>query len=186
ASMTRGVDTMTFDPALRDRPDAAGAGVNIGYVGRLSPEKNVRMLAAVEAALLSEGRMDARFTIVGDGKEREWLERTMRRATFLGTLRGEALAQAYANMDIFAFPSETETVGNVVLEAMASGVPVVAMDRGGHRFIVGGGGSAIVSGEGAVIDAVRQPACGPPRPTAMGSAAPAAALTRPSAHAFAA
>src|SRR5262245_26724867 len=94
ASMTRGVDTMTFDPALRDRPDAAGAGVNIGYVGRLSPEKNVRMLAAVEAALLSEGRMDARFTIVGDGKEREWLERTMRRATFLGTLRGEALAQA--------------------------------------------------------------------------------------------
>ncbi len=69
----------------------------------------------------------------------------MRRAEFTGVLRGDALASAYANMDLFAFPSETETVGNVVLEAMASGVPVVAMARGGHRFITHAGRSALIA-----------------------------------------
>ena len=60
----------------------------------------------------------------------------MRQATFTGVLKGEALATAYANMDVFAFPSRTDTYGNVVLEALASGVPAVVTDGGGPQFIV--------------------------------------------------
>ncbi len=117
--MSRGVNTDVFTPARRRGPNAI---VNIGYVGRLSPEKNIRLLQAVESELDAEG-LDVRFTIVGDGSEREWLHQNMLRAELTGVLRGDALADAYAQMDIFAFPSETDTVGNVVLEAMASGIP---------------------------------------------------------------
>ena len=117
--MSRGVNTDVFTPARRR---GANAIVNIGYVGRLSAEKNVRLLQAVESELDAEG-LDVRFTIVGDGSEREWLRQNMLRAEFTGVLRGDALADAYAQMDIFAFPSETDTVGNVVLEAMASACP---------------------------------------------------------------
>ena len=139
--MSRGVDTDVFTPVRRRGPNAI---VNIGYVGRLSPEKNVRLLQAVEAELDAEG-LDVRFTIVGDGSEREWLRRHMLRAEFAGVLSGDALADAYAQMDIFAFPSETDTVGNAVLEAMASGVPAVVMAPGGQRFVVNEGQSAIVA-----------------------------------------
>jgi len=141
--MARGVDTEMFTPEKRLVPNAI---LNIGYVGRLSVEKNVRLLQAVEAELDAEG-LDVRFTIIGDGSEREWLQRHMLRAEFTGVLRSEALAQAYAQMDIFAFPSETDTVGNVVLEAMASGVPVVARAKGGPRFVVEPGRTAIVAAD---------------------------------------
>ena len=97
--MSRGVDTELFTPARR----RANKIVNIGYVGRLSAEKNVRLLHALEAELDAEG-LDVRFTIVGDGSERDWLRRNMLRAEFTGVLRGPALAEAYAQMDIFAFP----------------------------------------------------------------------------------
>ena len=130
--MSRGVNTDVFTPARRRGPNAI---VNIGYVGRLSAEKDVRLLPQIESELDAEG-LDVRFTIVGEGSEREWLRRRMMRAQFTGVLRGEALADAYAQMDIFAFPSETDTVGNVVLEAMASGVPAVVMAAGGQRFMV--------------------------------------------------
>lgn len=173
--MTRGVDTHAFTPARRTRDDAA---VNIGYVGRLSPEKNVRALAALERAILAQGNQDVRFTIVGDGSERAWLEQTMTRATFAGTLRGDALAEAYANMDVFAFPSETETVGNVVLEAMASGVPVVAMQRGGHRFIVDRGAAVLAGDEAEFIAMARGLTNDHGRRQGMGRAARQAALDR--------
>jgi phosphatidylinositol alpha 1,6-mannosyltransferase len=139
--MSRGIDTNAFNPSKRRRTDSA---INIGYVGRLSKEKSVRVLADVEQALVNGGHTDVRFTIVGEGSERQWLERRMIHATFTGVLRGEALAAAYADMDIFAFPSETETVGNVVLEAMASGVPVVAMAKGGPKFITKSRRSALL------------------------------------------
>src|SRR5262249_10780084 len=132
--MTRGVDTAAFTPARRSRTDSA---VNIGYVGRLSTEKNVRALAAVRQTLVANGVDNVRFTIIGDGAERGWLSERLPGADFTGVLRGDHLADAYANLDLFAFPSETETVGNVVLEAMASGVPVVAMAQGGPKFIAG-------------------------------------------------
>jgi glycosyltransferase involved in cell wall biosynthesis len=130
--MTRGVDTQLFTPARRLRRNGE---INVGYVGRLSVEKNVRALAALYDALRAAGRTDVRMTLIGDGGEREWLSAHLPGATFTGVLRHEALADAYADLDLFVFPSETETVGNVVNEAMASGVPVVAMARGGQRFI---------------------------------------------------
>ncbi|HEX4565653.1 MAG TPA: glycosyltransferase [Vicinamibacterales bacterium] len=140
--MTRGVDTTLFTAARRNRADAA---VNIGYVGRLSAEKNVRALAALQDALWAAGIVETRFTIVGDGAEREWLRTRLPAAEFTGVIRGERLADAYANLDLFVFPSETETVGNVVLEAMASGVPVVAMARGGTRFIAASTHAALLA-----------------------------------------
>src|SRR5262245_24697132 len=152
--MSRGVDTALFTPEKRTRVDRRT--VNIGYVGRLSPEKSVRRLEAVQRALAVDGHTNVRFTIVGDGNERPWLREHMRRADFTGVLRGEALAAAYANMDLFVFPSETETVGNVVLEAMASGVPVVAMAHGGPRFIADPGRSAVLASDHhELVDAVR-------------------------------
>src|SRR5262249_53901735 len=105
--MSRGVDTAMFTPEKRTRIDRRT--VNIGYVGRLSPEKSVRQLQAIQTALAADGLTNVRFTIVGDGKERVWLREHLRRAEFTGVLRGEALATAYANMDLFVFPSVTET-----------------------------------------------------------------------------
>ena len=151
--MSRGVDTVTFTPARRRRTDT---GLNIGFVGRLSPEKSVRVLPDIEAALAADGHQGIRFTIVGDGCERSWLQSRMPAADFTGVLRGEALATAYADMDIFVFPSQTETVGNVVIEALASGVPVVAMAQGGPRFVVGDSHAAVLAGDHReLIDEVR-------------------------------
>jgi len=148
--MSRGVDTVAFTPQRRKRTDGA---VNIGYVGRLSPEKSVRVLADLEQAFRDRGVTGVRFTIVGEGCERPWLADRMRRAAFTGVLRGDALADAYANMDLFVFPSETETVGNVVLEAMASGVPVIAMASGGPRFVVGDSPAVLLArSAGELID----------------------------------
>jgi len=131
--MRRGVDTSLFSPAKRWRGDSAFL---IGYVGRLTPEKNVRSLAELERGLIKAGAGDFRFLIVGEGSERAWLERHMRRAEFTGVLRGEALARAYAGLDLFVFPSQTDAFGNVVLEAQASGVPCLVSSRGGPKSIV--------------------------------------------------
>jgi phosphatidylinositol alpha 1,6-mannosyltransferase len=131
--MQRGIDTDLFSPRRRTRE---GGEFTIGFVGRLSPEKNVRMLAQLEQALHESGFQDIRFMIVGDGSEREWLQKNMKRAIVPGILRGTELAEAYANMDVFVFPSLTDTFGNVVLESMASGVPAVVMAAGGPRYLV--------------------------------------------------
>jgi glycosyltransferase involved in cell wall biosynthesis len=73
---------------------------------------------------------------VGHGAEEPWLRERLHGAEFTGVLRGEALSAAYANMDLFVFPSHTDTFGNVVLEAMASGVPAIVTPSGGPRTIV--------------------------------------------------
>jgi glycosyltransferase involved in cell wall biosynthesis len=131
--MIRGVDTALFSPRRR----VEGNGVcTLGFVGRLSPEKNLRSLVALETRLRQLIRAPFRFLIVGDGVERSWLEANLRSAEFTGVLGGEALARAYARMDVFVFPSETETFGNVVLEALASGVPAVVTSKGGPQFII--------------------------------------------------
>ncbi len=140
--MYRGVDTSLFDPARRVRRDD---GVVIGYVGRLTVEKNIHFLAELERGLIDAGLTNFRFLIVGQGAEEGWLRANMRRATFTGVLRGEALATAYANMDVFAFPSRTDTYGNVVLEALASGVPAVVTDCGGPQFIVRNGETGFIA-----------------------------------------
>jgi glycosyltransferase involved in cell wall biosynthesis len=81
---------------------------------------------------------------VGDGSEMEWLRNHLQNADFRGIRRGEDLAQDYANMDVFVFPSRTDTFGNVVLEALASGVPAVVTSAGGPKFIVDHGSSGFV------------------------------------------
>ncbi len=131
--MSHSVDTAAFSPAHRDR---SGGPFRIGYVGRLTAEKNVRALVQIERDLLASGAQNFGFTVVGDGSERKWLEQNMQRAEFTGQLLGSDLARAFANMDALVFPSETETFGLVVLEALASGVPAIVASRGGPRFTV--------------------------------------------------
>jgi phosphatidylinositol alpha 1,6-mannosyltransferase len=143
--MQRGVDAHLFSPLKRDACDRI---FRLGYVGRLRPEKNVRFLAEIEDALQRDGITSYRFLIVGDGSERAWLERRLRQADFTGELFGEALARAYANMDLFVFPSETDTFGNVVAEAMASGTPAVVTSKGGPKFQVESGLNGFVADGG--------------------------------------
>lgn len=131
--MGRGIDAGLFHPQRRRRDDDA---LVLGYVGRLMPEKNLRVFPQVAEALRFAGVTNFRFQITGAGSERRWLQRNVPEARFTGALGGESLAQAYANLDIFLFPSRTDTFGNVVQEALASGVPAVVMDSGGPRFIV--------------------------------------------------
>jgi glycosyltransferase involved in cell wall biosynthesis len=170
--MGRGVNTEVFTPARRRGDNAI---VNIGYVGRLSAEKNVRLLRDIEAELDGEG-LDVRFTIVGDGSERQWLRRNMLRAELTGVLRGDALANAYAQMDVFVFPSDIDTGGNAVLEAMASGVPPVVMAAGGQRFFVEAGETAVVASDRHdFIQGVRMLVKNRRRRQAMGAAARARA-----------
>jgi phosphatidylinositol alpha 1,6-mannosyltransferase len=131
--MRRGVDPVLFSPEKRGVRDGV---FRLGFVGRLRPEKNVRFLAHLERALLARGLKNFRFLIVGDGSERAWLRANLLQADFPGILRGEGLASAIANMDVFVFPSETDTFGNVILESMAAGTPVVVTSRGGPKYQV--------------------------------------------------
>lgn len=140
--MQRGVETDLFTPAKRQRTDQV---FRIGYVGRLTPEKNVRFLADIGAALESAGVRAFEFRLVGQGSEDAWLRANVPNAVLTGVLRGEPLAQEYANMDVFVFPSKTDTYGNVVAEALASGVPVVVMPEGGPKFLVESGVNGFVA-----------------------------------------
>jgi glycosyltransferase involved in cell wall biosynthesis len=134
--MGRGVDTARFSPAWRDANDGV---FRLGYVGRLTAEKNVRFLARIEQALLATGKINYRFVIVGEGSERAWLAEHLQKAELPGVLRGDALSRAYANLDLFVFPSHTDAFGNVVQEALASGVPAVVTADGGPKFVINDG-----------------------------------------------
>lgn len=135
---SRGVDVDLFTPerrsaSMRLRLGARGGDVLVVYVGRLAREKKLARLAA--ALRLVHG---VHVALVGDGPHRHELEQLFDGlpATFVGTLRGHELAAAYASADVFAFPSDTETFGNVVLEAMACGLPIVACNCGGQVDLV--------------------------------------------------
>jgi glycosyltransferase involved in cell wall biosynthesis len=133
----RGVDTVLFDPAkrsptLRREWGAADERTTVGlYVGRVAPEKNLPLALESAAALrISEsaaGR-DFRMVVVGDGPKREELAKAHPGVLFAGTRTGDELAGVFASADLFLFPSTTETFGNVILEAMASGLVTVAFD----------------------------------------------------------
>ncbi len=127
----------------------------LGYVGRLSVEKNVALLVQVERELSAMGLgNEVRFLIVGHGSEEDSLRRKLKNAEFAGALRGVALSEAYANMDVLVFPSHTDTFGNVVLEALASGVPAVVTPDGGPKFIVQDGKTGFVTEDGQFACAV--------------------------------
>jgi len=144
--MQRGVDTEQFSPSHRTRPPDDSTLI-LGYVGRLSIEKNVALLLRIERELLERGVTNFRFLIVGHGDEETMLRAQLRQADFVGVLRGADLARAYANMDIFVFPSYTDTFGNVVLEALSSGVPAVVTSGGGPKYIVRHGQTGFVAGD---------------------------------------
>lgn len=146
--MQRGVDTVLFSPEKRQRADDV---LTVGFVGRLSPEKSVRALREVGEALLRAGIEKFRIAVIGDGHEREWLEQNVPHVELTGLLFGENLSRAYANMDIFAFPSHTDTFGNVVLEALASGVPAVVTASGGPKYLVQDGVTGFVAGDDATF-----------------------------------
>ncbi|HXH70048.1 MAG TPA: glycosyltransferase [Pyrinomonadaceae bacterium] len=131
--MTRGVDTEIFSPTKRTVNDGV---FRFGFVGRLRAEKNVRMLVDLEKELISAGKTNFKFLIVGEGNERKFLEKNLKQVEITGFLDGEKLSEAYANMDVFVFPSETDAFGNVVQEANASGVPSIVTGQGGPKFIV--------------------------------------------------
>ena len=142
--MVRGVDTNLFSPARRMRDDDE---LIIGHVGRLSAEKNVRLLVDLERVLLEEGIANYRFLVVGEGAERAWLRENLRSADLPGLRRGVPLAEAYAEMDVFVFPSETDTYGNVTTEALASGVPAIVSAHGGPKFLVREGVDGFVAAD---------------------------------------
>jgi glycosyltransferase involved in cell wall biosynthesis len=121
-------------------------------VSRLAPEKNVAFLAGV-----LDRFPDACLAVVGDGPHRGELERRFagRNAHFVGYLKGASLAEAYASADAFVYASETETMGNVVLEAMACGCAVVAPRAGGIPSLVSDGETGLLYSPGNLEDAVR-------------------------------
>jgi phosphatidylinositol alpha 1,6-mannosyltransferase len=130
----RGVDIAGFVPSarsddLRRQWSPQGKPI-IGFVGRLAPEKHVERFAALA------GRDDLQLVIVGDGVDRAKLQSVLPAAVFTGALYGDALAAAYASMDVFVHPGEHETFCQTVQEAMASGVPVIAPNAGGPRDLV--------------------------------------------------
>ncbi|HUA10998.1 MAG TPA: glycosyltransferase [Solirubrobacteraceae bacterium] len=131
----RGVDTARFDPSLRDE-DLLPGEVTVLYCGRITREKGVGLLAD---AFLRARERDARLHLVlaGDGPERGRLAaRLGEHATFLGWQHGADLARVYASADAFLFPSATDTFGQVILEAQASGLPVVAVAEGGPLSLI--------------------------------------------------
>lgn len=131
--MRRGVDIELFSPDRRQRSDDV---FELGYVGRISSEKNVRFLKRLEDGLLAQGLKNLRISVVGHGGEQPWLERELKTGVFPGVLKGQDLARAYANFDLFVFPSFTDTYGNVINEAMASGTPCIVTTGGGPKYLI--------------------------------------------------
>ncbi len=174
--MTRGVDAEIFHPAMRNRTPGDRIPV-LGYVGRLSVEKNIALLVNMQDDLERMGIDAFRFLVVGHGGDESWLRERLHRAEFTGVLRGEALAAAYANMDLFVFPSHTDTFGNVVLEALASGVPAIVTPHGGPRMIVRDGETGRIVPDGDFAPAIAEILADPGRHAAMRQAARAYALT---------
>jgi glycosyltransferase involved in cell wall biosynthesis len=135
--LRRAVDTKLFHPRRRDDALRAEWGLREGdiaviYIGRIAPEKNLDL--AVRAFRAIQARHPAaKFVFVGDGPARRPLSMAHPDFVFAGMRRGNDLAGHYASGDIFLFPSLSETFGNVTLEALASGVPVVAYDYGAAR-----------------------------------------------------
>ena len=164
----RGVDTVRFDPRHRCQDLRAQWGVSahapvVLCVGRLAAEKNLDVLLDAWRRVKARAP-EARLVLVGDGPLRGELEQRCPDAIFAGQRTGEDLARHYASADLFVFPSLSETWGNVVTEAMASGLPVIAWDRAAAAELVRTGENGVRVGCGdiagfhaAVLQAVTDP-----------------------------
>lgn len=155
----RGVDTERFHPAKAAHCRRCDFGlhesaVKLLYVGRVSREKNLHRLAQAWQRLRSE-QHDVQLIIVGDGPYRQEMQRVLKgqNAVFTGYLRGDDLPALYAACDLLVFPSATDTFGNVVLEAQASGLPVIVTDKGGpqENLLPGETGFIVPAGDGNAL-----------------------------------
>ena len=142
---TRGVDRQQFHPGRRDMKWRRGLGIAdrtlvIAFLGRLVMEKGLDVFAdAIDA--LAERKVKHQVLVIGDGPARSWFEQRLPKAIFIGQQVGDDLARSVASSDIFLNPSTTETFGNVTLEAMACGLPVVAAVATGATSLVRDGES---------------------------------------------
>lgn len=150
ALLSRGVDSQLFNPTKRSTQIRADWGLDddgiaVLHVGRLAPEKNLALLGkSFNAMQRAHPQRKMKLILVGDGPQRKSLEQQLPDAIFTGLKRGEELAAHYASGDLFLFPSLSETFGNVVLEALASGLGVVTYDlaaaalhiRHGHNGVL--------------------------------------------------
>lgn len=147
--MPRGIDREKFNPTFRNRAVWSGYGLNGSfkfiYAGRISKEKNIETMLKAFTMLVEDG-IAADLVLVGDGPSRDELQLAYNdpQIIFTGYLFGDALAEAYASADVFVFPSLTDTFGNVVLEAHASGLPAIVSNEGGPQEIVQSHGSGLV------------------------------------------
>ena len=182
----RGVDSERFHPRLRSdefrERVAPGGGTILIYVGRLAPEKRLELLLDAFARARRRSRSRLQLVLVGDGPQARTLrQRRIDGVRFTGYLRGEALSEAYASADLFVFPSDTETFGNAVLEAMASGVAPIVVDRGGVVELVEDGrtGRVVPAGDAeALATAIVELAADGDRRRRLAVAARPAALER--------
>jgi glycosyltransferase involved in cell wall biosynthesis len=141
-----GIDVKLFDatrtsPEIWQRTGVPGGSVKVLYVGRVSVEKNLPLLTSVWPAVRQAAQaagVDARLVVIGDGPYLKTMKESLDAlgAHFLGFKHGTELATLYASADLFAFPSTTDTLGQVVMEAQASGLPVLVSDRGGPKEVV--------------------------------------------------
>ena len=152
AILPRGLDTTLFAPSRRDRGFLKQYGVKenstvLLYVGRISKEKDLDILAAAYKKLIAKNGAlpPLQLVLVGDGPYLKDLKTILPDACFTGYLAGLELAKAYASSDIFVFPSTTDTFGNVVIEAFASGLPAVVSDTGGPRELVEDGRTGYIT-----------------------------------------
>jgi glycosyltransferase involved in cell wall biosynthesis len=148
----RGVDAARFHPDKRSMAWRARHGIGpeevvVLQVSRLVREKRIDTLSDTMRGLRNAG-VAHKCLIVGDGPDRHALEKLLPDAVFTGFLDGEDLDRAYASSDVFVFPSDTESFGNVTLEAMASGLPCVCADATGSRSLVIDGSTGFLAGIG--------------------------------------
>ena len=155
----RGLDTELFTPARREptfweKFGTSNGQVRLLYVGRISREKDLDVLANSYRRLRDEG-LSVQLFVVGHGPYSQGLSQLLPDAVFTGYLTGIELATAYASADVFAFPSTTDTFGNVIIEAQASGVPVVVSDSGGPKELVEDKGNGLITKSHDVDDFTR-------------------------------
>ncbi len=145
--LPRGLDTTLFHPSRRDPDFWKKYGVSSGktvllYVGRVSKEKDLDVIVQMWPKLQRDGLA---LAFVGDGPYRKELEVLLPEAAFTGYLAGLELARAYASAGVFVFPSTTDTFGNVILEALASGLPCVVSDQGGPKDLIEPGRTGFIT-----------------------------------------
>jgi glycosyltransferase involved in cell wall biosynthesis len=194
ATLPAGIDTVAFhprhrDPALWRRLVVRTESVKVLYVGRISVEKNMPTLARVwpEVRRRATARgCDADLIVVGDGPYREPMERELGGVHFLGFRHGPELSAIYASADLFVFPSVTDTLGQAVMEAQASGVPAIVSDRGGPKETVldGTTGWVLPDEPRAWTESIAGLVADPARRVAFGAAAHAAMRPRTFAASF--